>query len=378
MFNGNDVGSGRRSLARLASKSVKAAKGRSSGPGKSSTSGSRGQRSSSARKAVRSRSSGDRSARPVEQELESRLSSAARVQPGRNGETSMLPILVNEDAAAAGGGVPTAVAAWMRDAAEVPLLTREQEEELARRVGEGDAGAREHMIRANLRLVVKIARDYEHLGLPLLDLFSEGAIGLMKAVDRFDPRKGGKLSTYGSWWIKQQIRRAIANQSRTIRLPVHVEARIYRLGLTEARLRATLGREATSEEIASEMGLNQRRVARLQEASVRAASLDAPAGGESETTIGELVGDDRSVSPSESYQRKADHGAVAALLDRLPAREAEILRARFGLDGEEGRTLEDLGIKLNLTRERIRQLQNEALAKLRSLLEASENAPLAA
>jgi RNA polymerase primary sigma factor len=150
------------------------------------------------------------------------------------------------------------------------------------------------------------------------------------------------------------------------------------LGLTEAKLRAILGREATSEEVANEMGLNQRRMARLQEASIRATSLDAPAGGESETTVGELVGDERILSPSELYQSQADHSVVTALLARLPAREAEILRARFGLDGEEGQTLEDLGLKFNLTRERIRQLQNEALAKLRALMESPDRVGLAA
>ncbi|HYG33866.1 MAG TPA: sigma-70 family RNA polymerase sigma factor, partial [Clostridia bacterium] len=154
-----------------------------------------------------------------------------------------------------GGVTPSALAAWLRDASVVPLLTREQEVELAARIRAGDTAAREHMIRANLRLVVKIAREYEHLGLPLLDLLSEGTIGLMKAVDRFDPSKGGKLSTYGSWWIKQQIRRALSNQGRTIRLPVHVEAKIYRLGLAEVKMREVLGREATDEELAGELDM---------------------------------------------------------------------------------------------------------------------------
>jgi RNA polymerase primary sigma factor len=268
-------------------------------------------------------------------------------------------------------GAGSALAAYLRDVGEVPLLTPDQEIELAARIKKGDRAAREHMIRANLRLVVKIARDYEHLGLPLLDLISEGTIGLMKAVDRFDPAKGGKLSTYGSWWIKQQIRRALANQGRTIRLPVHVEAKIYRLGRAEARLRDVLGREATDEEVAGELGVDPRKISRLRDSAIRPTSLDATLGDDDSSTIGEVVRDDKAATPYECYEQKADHHLLRKFLTRLPAREAEILTARFGLNGEDEQTLEELGVKFGLTRERIRQLQNEAFKKLRQMMEQS-------
>jgi RNA polymerase primary sigma factor len=275
-------------------------------------------------------------------------------------------------------GAGTALSAYLRDVGEVALLTPQQEIELAARIKQGDGAAREHMIRANLRLVVKISRDYEHLGLPLLDLISEGTIGLMKAVDRFDPAKGGKLSTYGSWWIKQQIRRALSNQGRTIRLPVHVEAKIYRLGRAEARLRDLLGREATDEEVASELGVAPRKIARLRDSAIRPASLDASLGDDDSSTIGEVVRDEKTSTPYESYEQKADHDLLRQFLTRLPAREAEILTARFGLNGDDEQTLEDLGARFGLTRERIRQLQNEAFKKLREMMEESPRLRLAA
>jgi RNA polymerase primary sigma factor len=266
----------------------------------------------------------------------------------------------------------SALSSFMRDIAAVPLLTPEEEIKLAARIKRGDVAARERMIRANLRLVVKIARDYDYLGLPLLDLISEGAIGLMKAVDKFDPAKGGKLSTYASWWIKQQIRRGLANQGRTIRLPVHVEAKIYRLGLVESRLRGMLGRDATDEELASELEINPKRVGRLRDAALRPASLETPLGEEGSSTLAEVIGDDRSRTPYEHYESKNDQALLVMLIDRLPSREAEILRCRFGLDGREEETLEDVGRKFGLTRERIRQLQNEAFKKLREMMESPE------
>jgi RNA polymerase primary sigma factor len=257
----------------------------------------------------------------------------------------------------------------MREVGQVALLTLQEEIQLAARIKRGDKKAREHMIRANLRLVVKIAREYEGLGLPLLDLINEGNMGLMKAVERFDPAKGGKLSTYSSWWIKQSIRRALANQGKTIRLPVHVADKIYHMRLAELRLQETLGREPTEEELAQELETTPRRVAALRTAAIRPASLDAPLGDEDSSRLGDVVPDEMAASPAESLERRTTAEKVLELVEKLPDREASILRFRFGLGGGSERTLEDVGKKFGVTRERIRQLQNLALGKLRNMLE---------
>lgn len=267
------------------------------------------------------------------------------------------------------GESASAVTLYMREIGQVPLLTPQQEIELAARIKRGDAEAREHMIRANLRLVVKIAREYEGLGLPLLDLINEGNMGLMKAVERFDPAKGGKLSTYSAWWIKQSIRRALANQGKTIRLPVHVADKIYHLRLAELRLQETLGREPTEEELAQELNTTPRRVAALRTAAIRPASLDAPLGDEDSSRLGEVVADERAANPAEALEHRTTTAKVLELVNRLPDREASILRFRFGLQGGPERTLEEVGRKFGVTRERIRQLQNLALSKLRQMLE---------
>ncbi len=290
----------------------------------------------------------------------------------------LAPAPVPAEEISAGSTVGSALSAYFRDVGSVPLLTREEEVELAARIRRGDTAARERMIRANLRLVVKIARDYDNLGLPLLDLISEGTIGLMKAVEKFDPAKGGKLSTYGSWWIKQQIRRALANQGRTIRLPVHVEGKIYRMGRAEAKLREELGREATDEELAHELGVTSRRVSRLRDAAIRPGSLDAPVGEDKDGVVGDLVSDEKARTPLEEYQSKADHSLLRELLEKLPDRESQILRSRFGLDGENELTLEEIGQRFGVTRERIRQLQNEAFKKLREMMEDPKGIELAA
>lgn len=253
--------------------------------------------------------------------------------------------------------------------AEVPLLSVDDEVRLARKIKRGDQEARERMIRANLRLVVKIAHDYEHLGLPLPDLVSEGIIGLMKAVDRFKPEKGGKLSTYAALWIKQQIRRALANQGRTIRLPVYIEGTLYRLGRAEARLRETLGREATEEELANDLGLSPRRLELLRQSAARTTSLDTAIGEDKSGTLSDIVSDDATLSPDRLLAEKTDQHLLRVALGKLPERLSRILVLRFGLDGGEEHTLEEVGRKLNLTRERIRQLQNEAFRKLRLFME---------
>jgi RNA polymerase primary sigma factor len=261
---------------------------------------------------------------------------------------------------------------YLRQIAQYPLLTPAQEIDLAAKIKKGDKAAKAEMIRANLRLVVKIARDYANLGLPLLDLISEGNIGLVKAVERFDPAKGGKLSTYGSWWIKQSIKRALANQSKTIRLPVHLVDKIAKIRRVGAGLSDELGREATDEEIAEEVGMNASKVTKLKQASIRPASLDAPVGDDDSAEFGDLVGDAMAVDPFEQLRDKNLQEEVGDLLAQLDDRERKIIDARFGLDGSEPITLEEVGVKFGVTRERIRQLQNIALSKMRRALNKRE------
>lgn len=257
--------------------------------------------------------------------------------------------------------------------AKVDLLTREEECELATRISAGDAQARELMITANLRLVVKIAQDYSNLGLPLLDLISEGNIGLMKAVERFDPNKGGKLSTYASWWIKQSIKRALANQSKTIRLPVHMIEKVARMKRVAVEMSEKLGREPDNEELAEEVEMPVGKVAHLKSVSARPSSLEAPIGDGDDTTLGDVVGDDRAETPLERLQSKSLVSDVNSVLDKLDPREAEIIRLRFGLKGEEPQTLEEVGLRFEVTRERVRQLQDIAIRKMRKAMASLEH-----
>lgn len=262
---------------------------------------------------------------------------------------------------------------YLREIGQTPLLTPEQEIELAARIKKGDAEARSLMIRANLRLVVKIAHDYARFGLPLLDLISEGNIGLMKAVERFDPKKGGKLSTYAAWWIKQAIRRALANQSKTIRLPAHLVDKIARMRRTEHQLMEKLGREPTVEEIAFEMNLPPRTIAQWQTVSLKPASLDAPIGSDADSSqFGELIGDERARNPFDEINDRQLRFEVEALLDRLDRRERDILKYRFGLQGARVETLESVGRRFRITRERVRQIQNVAVGKLRQMMEEND------
>lgn len=258
---------------------------------------------------------------------------------------------------------------YLREIGQVKLLTPAEEIVLAKRIKRGDKSAREHMIKANLRLVVKIARDYENLGLPLLDLINEGNIGLMKGVERFDPKKGAKLSTYASWWIKQAIKRALANQSKTIRLPVHVVDKVAHIRRAEMRLREVLDREPTDEEVASELGLDAKRVRRYRQASRAPVSLDAPIGDDENDRVSEVVADPNATLPSEQLVYESDNALVQEILATLPQREREILEMRFGLaDGKE-RTLEEVGERFGVTRERIRQIQEQALKTIRKTME---------
>jgi RNA polymerase primary sigma factor len=257
---------------------------------------------------------------------------------------------------------------YLREISKTPLLTVEEEKALAERIMAGDQKARDQMIQANLRLVVKIAHDYSGYGLSLNDLISEGNIGLMNAVERFDPEKGGKLSTYGAWWIKQSIKRALANQSKTIRLPIHMVDKIARMRRIAAILNEDLGREPTDEELATELGLPRQKIAMLKQAAQRPTSLDAPIHEGETTELGEMISDESASDPLELLTDKNLQEQIGGLLSVLNDRERHIINNRFGLSGLKPMLLEDVGREFGVSRERIRQLQNSALEKMRKAL----------
>ena len=265
---------------------------------------------------------------------------------------------------------------YLREIGQVKLLTREEEIALAERIKLGDEQAREQMIKANLRLVVKIARDYEGLGLPLLDLISEGNIGLMKGVERFQPAKGAKLSTYAAWWIKQSIKRALANQSKTIRLPLHAEQKMAHVRKAELRLRETLERVATDEEVAEDVDLNPRRIRQYREASRAMVCLDSPVSGDDPTPISDIVADENAAAPSDELVKDNDNHLIQEVLATLNAREKKILMMRFGLDDGRSKTLEEISERFDITRERIRQLQEQALEKMRVRIQKRDRQPV--
>jgi RNA polymerase primary sigma factor len=267
----------------------------------------------------------------------------------------------------------TGLSRYLQEIGRIPLLTPQQEIELAARIKKGDAAARERMINSNLRLVVTIAHDYANLGLPVLDLISEGNIGLTKAVERFDPAKGAKLSTYAMWWIKQSIKRALANQGKMIRLPVHLVDKIAKVRRVSLQMSDELGREPTDDELGEEIGIPSHKVARLKSVGIRPASLEAPIGDDDSTEFGEVIGDEEAQTPFELLRDKNLRGEVDGLIAVLDSREKKIISQRFGLDGGKPKTLEDVGKNFGVTRERIRQLQNIALAKLRRALSQKED-----
>jgi len=257
---------------------------------------------------------------------------------------------------------------YLREVGRIPLLTRAEEYDLARRVQRGDEAAREQMIQANLRLVVKIAREYEDFGLPLLDLISEGNIGLMKAVERYDPDRGCKLSSYAAFWIKQAIRRALANQGKTIRLPVHAQEKLLHINRAISRLQAQLGHEPSDEEVAEEVGLPADKVRRLRSAALRPVSLDAAVDEEGSKTMSEMVADESARAPDANLDTGGDLDLLQQALQGLKPREVTVLSQRFGLTGQPGKTLEEVSHQFGLTRERVRQIQNAALRKLREIM----------
>jgi RNA polymerase primary sigma factor len=265
--------------------------------------------------------------------------------------------------------LPDAVQMYLKEIGKTPLLTAEEERELAKKAEKGDEWARQQLIRANLRLVVSIAKRYAHRSpnLNILDLIQEGNIGLSKAVDKFDYRKGFKFSTYATWWIRQAITRALADQSRTIRIPVHMVETISKYSQVKRRLTQELGREPLSEEIALEMGTTVDKIHHLQKISQEVLSLESPVGEDDEDSIlSEFIKDEKSLSPSQLAAQSLLRDKIQEILVDLTPREQEILKLRFGLEDGVTHTLEEVGKKFGVTRERIRQIEAKALAKIKS------------
>jgi len=258
---------------------------------------------------------------------------------------------------------------YMQDIGEIPLVTKEEEIDLAARIKAGDESARQKLTTANLRLVVKIAHDFKGLGLPLLDLISEGNIGLMRAVEKFDPAKGAKFSSYAAWWIKQSMRRALANQSRTIRIPVQSAGKINKIKSARLKLSEQLGREPTDSEIALKLEFSERTVAGLRLADLRTFSLHDPIQHGEDGEFQDIIPDQVTQSPDMILGDSEAISRLIKLLDCLDERERLILKLRFGLSGTRSRTLEEVSQEIGRTRERVRQIQNQALNKLREMME---------
>ncbi len=254
---------------------------------------------------------------------------------------------------------------YLKEIGQVDLLTAEEEVELAKRVAEGDKKAKDQLTEANLRLVVSIAKKYSGRGLHILDLIQEGNTGLIRAVDKFDYTKGNKFSTYATWWIRQAITRAIADQARTIRVPVHMVEVINKAARCNRKLVQELGREPTMEEVAAELGLPVEKIIEANRTAADTLSLDTPVGDEEDTTIGSFVEDDNTPGPADATSNTLLAEALGEILDTLTEREADVLRMRFGMYDGRTHTLEEVGQIFGVTRERIRQIENKAIRKLR-------------
>ncbi|MGI5983928.1 MAG: RNA polymerase sigma factor RpoD [Sakamotonia sp.] len=264
-----------------------------------------------------------------------------------------------------GVGIEDPVRMYLKEIGKVPLLTSEEEIELAKRMELGDEEAKKKLAEANLRLVVSIAKRYVGRGMQFLDLIQEGNLGLIKAVEKFEYRKGYKFSTYATWWIRQAITRAIADQARTIRIPVHMVETINRLVRAQRQLLQTLGREPSPEEVAKEMELPVERVREIMKISQDPVSLETPIGEEEDSHLGDFIQDDQVTVPADAATFTLLHEQLMEVLDTLTEREQKVLRLRFGLDDGRPRTLEEVGREFNVTRERIRQIEAKALRKLR-------------
>ena len=261
--------------------------------------------------------------------------------------------------------VDNSIKIYMREMGQFSMLSADEEIKLANRIAEGDQSAKNELVEANLRLVVSLARHYQGCGLSYQDLIQEGNIGLIKAAEKFDVSKGFRFSTYASWWIKQSLSRAIADQSRTIRIPVHMTENINKFKKTERELLNQLNREPKIKEIADAMGISEKQAKEIQSYIVEPTSLDIQVGDDDDTTIGSFIEDTHFINPESAYIKESNGDIVNAVLDTLSDREANILRLRFGIGGKKAMTLEEVGKEYGLTRERIRQIEAKALRKLR-------------
>lgn len=253
---------------------------------------------------------------------------------------------------------------YLKEIGSIPLLTKEEELELAKKVSEGDELAKQKLVESNLRLVVSVARKYLRKGMPMLDLIQEGTLGLIKAAEKFDYTKGYKFSTYATWWIRQGITRAIADQARTIRVPVHMVEKINKLSSVSASLAAELGRDPKPEEIADKMDMSVDKVVEVINVSQKPTSIESTVGKEDDTELEEVLPDKNALSPEEIVTASLLKDQIEEILGTLTEKEKGVLELRFGLNGGEAHTLEEVGKAFNVTRERARQIENKALRKL--------------
>ena len=261
---------------------------------------------------------------------------------------------------------------FLKDIGKVPLLTAAQEVELAKRIERGDHSAKQKMVESNLRLVVSIAKNYRNQGLPFLDLIQEGTIGLVRAAEKFDYRKGFKFSTYATWWIRQAVARALADKARTIRMPVHVVEKLNKIGRVERKLLGELGREPTVEEIAVELELDPAEVEHIKRSAQAPVSLEKPVGDDEESEFGHFLADETAPAPDDAAETALRKETLTRILQTLSLRERRVLEMRYGLDGQHPRTLDEVGRTFNVTRERVRQIENQCLKKLQALAESQK------
>ncbi len=271
------------------------------------------------------------------------------------------------------GNFDNIISLYLDEIGKTDLLSPEEELDLAKKTVAGCQISRDRLVQANLRLVVKLAKEYADSEIPLADLISEGNIGLIKAVERYDPTKGGRLSSYAVWWIRQGINRALAYQGKVIRLPVHVMEKISRVRRIRAMMAAELGREPNDEELSDVLGISRKKLTLLQVTSLSPASLDAPLNDGEMTSLAEIIGDEDRKNPDEELNNKILRKELRGLLGLLDEREVRVIVARFGLNDERALTLEEIGAQFGITRERIRQIQKGALEKMRDALRRKDS-----